>query len=209
MPKHPIFALAYGCLGFVRAMMTWVSCLLACAYSFSPTRRHTAALLQDKADMEEAQERLTFARTFVSAFVKEESTLGSLGRMVTGSKAPTLTGQQLESLLILSEAHMVRARVARGCSSAHCLSALQLSSMLKLTEESVMAFVKAGLNIRSAWKLMEKCYSQVAGRAFKQRVTLARSVPQLPAVEAVYAGRADAKAEQKDLDQLKRELLHH
>jgi hypothetical protein len=76
MHQYPVFALAYGAIGFVRAMMTW-----------------------EKPAMKEAAERMNVARDFAQSFCPVESTLGWL----MGSKAAPLNSVQMESTLIMAE----------------------------------------------------------------------------------------------------------
>ena len=117
--KFPVFSLAYGSLGFLRALMTW-----------------------DKDDIASANLRLKQTRNFVSALLPQVSTMKSVGRFLARSSGPQLTVEQLELTLIQAEAYLLQA-------------------MLLFTEESYMSYIKAGLRIRSAWKLYERCDEQI------------------------------------------------
>ena len=113
--RYPVFSLAYGSLGFLRALMTW-----------------------DKGDIAQANHRLKQTRTLVSALLPQESALKSVGRFLARSQSAVLTPLQLEHTLIQAEAYLLQA-------------------LLLFTEESYLSVVKAGLRIRSAWKLYELC----------------------------------------------------
>src|SRR5688500_17680324 len=43
---------------------------------------------------------------------EQESTIGSIGRFVTGSKGPAMTKSELESALIMAETHVVRSSLS-------------------------------------------------------------------------------------------------
>lgn len=64
----------------------------------------------------------------------------SVGRFLSRSSGPTLSKAELECTLLQAEAYLLQA-------------------MLLFTDESYMSFIKAGLKIRSAWKLYQKCES--------------------------------------------------
>jgi hypothetical protein len=119
--KAAVFSLAYGSLGFLRALMTW-----------------------DKNDIAEANARLKQTRHFVSALLPAVSTIKSVGRFLSRSSGPALTEEQVENTLLQAEAYLLQA-------------------MLLFTEENYLSYVRAGLKIRSAWKLYEKCESVVDG----------------------------------------------
>lgn len=94
----------------------------------------------DKSDISEANSRLKQTRRFVSALLPTESALKSVGRFFSRASTPTMTPQQVEYTIIQAESYLLQA-------------------MLLFTEESYLAYIKAGLRIRSAWKLYEKCES--------------------------------------------------
>jgi len=99
--------------------------------------------LGDKADMAEANHRLKQTRTLVSSLLPQVSTLKSAVRFLSRSSAPELSVEQLELTLIQAESYLLQA-------------------FLLFTEESYLCYVKAGLKIRSAWKLYERCENQIA-----------------------------------------------
>jgi len=132
--RHPQFSLAYGSLGFLRALMTW-----------------------QKADIAEANHRLKHTRSFVSALLPQESTLVSMGRFLSGRNGGALTPQQLEHTLLQAEAYLLQA-------------------MLLFTEESMVSYVKAGLRIRAAWKLYQRCQEVIASWDAPTRAALDPSV---------------------------------
>ena len=94
------------------------------------------SLSQD--DIAEANVRLKHTRNFVTALLPSESALTSVGRFLARSSGPQLTPQQLEYTVLQAEAYLLQA-------------------MLLFTEESYLSYVKAGLRIRSAFKLYERC----------------------------------------------------
>ena len=90
-----------------------------------------------------ANDRLKQTRTFVTALLPEDSVAKSVGRFLARSSQATLDPLQLEHTLIQAESYLLQA-------------------MLLFTEESYLSVVKAGLRIRSAWKLYERCEAQIA-----------------------------------------------
>ena len=116
----------------------------------------------------EANSRLAHLKNLAATLLPQQSMLSSFASMVKGSGRMSAT--ELEGSVITAEAGL-------------------LSSMLLLTEESIMAFVKvrldtsraiqllhcrltrahlhgccqAGLSIRSSWKLYEACDKSLAG----------------------------------------------
>ncbi len=77
MHQYPVFALAYGAIGFVRAMMTW-----------------------EKPAMKEASDRMQASKDLAAACVPVESTFGWL----VGSKSAPMNRVQMEMTLIMAEA---------------------------------------------------------------------------------------------------------
>jgi len=148
MKKFPMFALAYGSLAFLKGVMTW-----------------------QKEDLLEAASKLKDARHFVEALLpKEDSMAQSLTKFVTRQSSQsnvnnhdgsinnmTMSVTDLEHTLIAAETYILQAN-------------------LLFTEESLISLMKAGLKIRSSWKLYEKCDIQLSKLSSEQTAKLDRSV---------------------------------
>lgn len=102
-----------------------------------------ALMTWERVDIDMANSRLKQTRHLVNHLLPPDASIfSSITRFVTGAQAPVLSNKDLELSLIKAECYL-------------------LEACLLLSEESMLSYVKAGLKIRSAWKLYEKCWNQV------------------------------------------------
>ena len=102
-----------------------------------------ALMTWEAADMAEANRRLEVSRLMVQGDVPSEGRLGGLTRLFVS--AGELNNKQLEATLMTAET-------------------LILQAILLLVEEQVMAFIQAGLKIRTSHRLFDRCYQEMKRR---------------------------------------------
>ena len=108
-----------------------------------------ALMTWEREDTAEADRRLNRSRAQVAPALPPQGRLAGLGRLFS-APAP-LTSPQLEATLMTAET-------------------LILQAMLLLIQENVLAFIQAGLKIRSSHLLFQRCWAEVQRRERAQAV---------------------------------------
>lgn len=91
-------------------------------------------------DIQNAIKALGETEGLAYAATAQESTFASLTRFVLRTKKETMTSEQVHNTVMTAECRL-------------------MTGILQFFQESVMGFIKGGMNIRSAWKVYEKMWS--------------------------------------------------